>query len=48
MDAIYFNTELAQFLKSLRPRYKTATLSNAWLDAREAMNSNCSNCMGLT
>ena len=34
----HFNTELAQFLKSLRPRYKTATLSNAWLDAREAVN----------
>jgi FMN phosphatase YigB (HAD superfamily) len=25
-----FNTELAEFLQSLRPRYKTATLSNAW------------------
>lgn len=34
-----FNLELAQFLRSLYPRYKTATLSNAWLDAREAMNA---------
>ena len=34
-----FNLELAQFLKSLRPHYKTATLSNAWLDAREVMKA---------
>jgi epoxide hydrolase-like predicted phosphatase len=32
------NTELADFLKSLRPRYKTALLSNAWSGAREAVN----------
>ncbi len=32
------NTELADFLKSLRPRYKTALLSNAWSGAREAIN----------
>src|SRR2546426_12631907 len=31
------NTELAEFLKGLRPRYKTATLSNAWSEAREAV-----------
>ncbi len=29
------NTELADFLRSLRPRYKTAILSNAWPDARK-------------
>ena len=32
------DTELAAFLKSLRPRYKTATLSNAWSDARSEVN----------
>jgi epoxide hydrolase-like predicted phosphatase len=32
------NTELADFLKSLRPCYKTALLSNAWSGAREAVN----------
>jgi epoxide hydrolase-like predicted phosphatase len=32
------NTELADFLKDLRPRYKTALLSNAWSGAREAVN----------
>ena len=32
------NTELADFLKSLRPRYKTALLSNAWSGTREALN----------
>lgn len=31
------NLELAQFLHSLRPRYKTALLSNAWSGAREAV-----------
>lgn len=30
--------ELATFLKSLRPQYKTATLSNAWSDARVEVN----------
>jgi epoxide hydrolase-like predicted phosphatase len=29
-----FNQELAVFLQQLRPRYKTALLSNAWSDAR--------------
>jgi epoxide hydrolase-like predicted phosphatase len=29
------NMELATFLRSLRPRYKTATLSNDWPGARE-------------
>ncbi len=29
-----FNQELAVFLRQLRPRYKTALLSNAWSDAR--------------
>ncbi len=29
------NRELAEFLHSLRPRYKTALLSNAWSGARE-------------
>ncbi len=32
------NTELAGFLQGLRPRYKTAMLSNAWSGAREAVN----------
>ncbi|HLJ36149.1 MAG TPA: HAD-IA family hydrolase, partial [Ktedonobacteraceae bacterium] len=31
------NQELAAFLHSLRPRYKTALLSNAWSGAREAV-----------
>ena len=31
------NQELAEFLHSLRPRYKTALLSNAWSGAREAV-----------
>ncbi len=31
------NVELANFLHSLRPRYKTALLSNAWSGAREAV-----------
>ena len=30
-----FDEELLSFLGSLRPQYKTAILSNAWLDARE-------------
>jgi epoxide hydrolase-like predicted phosphatase len=28
------NTELLDFIRSLRPQYKTALLSNAWLDLR--------------
>ncbi|MDQ2888274.1 MAG: HAD family phosphatase [Chloroflexota bacterium] len=32
------NTELADFLRDMRPRYKTALLSNAWSGAREAVN----------
>lgn len=28
------NTELAEYIRSLRPRYKTALLSNAWDDVR--------------
>ncbi len=31
----FFDTELVQFLRDLRPRYKTAILSNAWPNARE-------------
>jgi epoxide hydrolase-like predicted phosphatase len=34
----YLYSEVAQFLKSLRPRYKTATLSNDWQGAREENN----------
>lgn len=34
----YLYTEVAQFLKSLRLRYKTATLSNDWQGAREENN----------
>lgn len=30
----YFNEELVQFARALRPRYRTALLSNAWSDAR--------------
>lgn len=33
------NTELADFLQSLRPRYTTAMLSNAWPGTREALSS---------
>jgi epoxide hydrolase-like predicted phosphatase len=32
------NNELAEFLQSLRPQYKTALLSNAWPDTREVLN----------
>ena len=32
------NIELADFLQSLRPQYKTATLSNAWPGVREVLN----------
>ena len=32
------NTELVEFLQSLRPQYKTATLSNAWPGVREVLN----------
>jgi putative hydrolase of the HAD superfamily len=31
------NTELVTYLQSLRPRYKTALLSNAWPGTREAL-----------
>ena len=34
-SAYVWNTELLDFVRSLRPRYKTATLSDAWPDARE-------------
>lgn len=34
----YLYAEMARFLKSLRPRYKTATLSNDWPGAREENN----------
>jgi putative hydrolase of the HAD superfamily len=30
----YLNQELVQFARTLRPRYKTALLSNAWSEAR--------------
>ncbi len=33
--AYVWNTELLDYVRSLRPRYKTATLSDAWSDARE-------------
>jgi epoxide hydrolase-like predicted phosphatase len=38
VDAEVLNTELAEFLQSLRPKYKTALLSNAWPGTREAFN----------
>ena len=31
------NVELVRFIRTLRPHYKTAILSNAWSDAREAL-----------
>ncbi len=34
----FLYSEIAQFLKGLRPRYKTATLSNDWQGAREENN----------
>jgi epoxide hydrolase-like predicted phosphatase len=34
-DAFIWNTELADYISSLRPRYKTGILSNAWPDARQ-------------
>jgi len=34
----FLYADMAQFLKSLRPRYKTATLSNDWQGAREENN----------
>ena len=33
------DTELVQFIKSLRPRYKIGILSNAWSDARLSHNT---------
>ena len=33
------DVELVSFLRSLRPRYKTALLSNAWSDARSGVNN---------
>lgn len=35
-DGDQIDTTLVQFIRGLRPRYKTAILSNAWPDAREA------------
>ena len=37
VSAERLNTELAEFLQSLRPQYKTALLSNAWPGTREAL-----------
>ncbi len=34
-SAYTFDQEFAQFIKTLRPAYKTATISNAWPDARK-------------
>lgn len=34
-SAYTLDHEFAEFVKSLRPRYKTATVSNAWPDARQ-------------
>ena len=33
-----FDAELAQFIGSLRPRFKTGIISNAWSDARPILN----------
>lgn len=34
-----WNTDLLAFCRTLRPRYKTAVLSDAWIDARTAFQS---------
>lgn len=34
----WVDAELAQFVRGLRPRYKTAILSNAWPEARQALS----------
>jgi putative hydrolase of the HAD superfamily len=34
----YFDAELAGFIASLRPRFKTGIISNAWSDARPILN----------
>lgn len=36
----YLDTELVEFLKSCRPKYKTALLSNAWEGSRADFESN--------
>ena len=45
-----FDAELTQFIGSLRPRYKTGIISNAWSDARPALNAkfNLDSYMDLT
>jgi HAD superfamily hydrolase (TIGR01509 family) len=35
----YLDTELAHFLRQMRPGYKVALLSNAWPDARQVFSS---------
>lgn len=37
LHPIHLDARLVQFLRELRPRYKTALLSNAWSDARERL-----------
>jgi putative hydrolase of the HAD superfamily len=37
-DGGRFDTELAQFIQTLRPHYKTGIISNAWSDARPDLN----------
>lgn len=34
----WVDADLAQFVRGLRPRYKTAILSNAWPEARQALS----------
>jgi epoxide hydrolase-like predicted phosphatase len=34
-----WDTELIEYVRSLRPRYKTGVISNAWPDAREAVKA---------
>jgi epoxide hydrolase-like predicted phosphatase len=34
-----FDVELTQFINSLRPRFKTGIISNAWSDARAVLNA---------
>lgn len=46
----FFDAELTRFIGSLRPRYKTGIISNAWSDARPILNArfNLASYMDLT
>ena len=38
-----WNTELLDYIRSLKPKYKTAIVSDAWSDARESMQGTINN-----